>query len=308
MNDSFNIIDLLKILGKWRRAIIIITSISLVGSIVVSLLMPEYYKSQTTFYASNPALTDRQTLFNTQGRGESTIEYFGTKKDVDRVLSIAKSSYLSSYIIYKFDLFKHYDIDTANTKYYLTKVNKEFEANYSPIKTDLGGIEITILDTDPKMAADIANEIVRKIDEINKMMVLENKKKIIKMFNDEKERKEIRVSQLSDSLSSLRSLVKTNNGDNKISEKIQILKTRFDNTLDELNEISLLYEQHSLSTSEEISTLAVVEKAYSAEKKSKPIRWLIVVSSTFIALIFSIFCVIILEKYHQIKPELFNGD
>lgn len=301
-----NLLDLIKIIFKWRMRIMTVCLAAAVCSTLVSLLIPVYYKSTASFYASNPALTDRQTLFNTQGSSESMIEYFGSKKDIDRALSLAKSATLAAYIIHKFDLFRHYNVDTTKVRYYLTKVNEEFEDNYSPVKTDLGGVEITVYDRNPQMAADIANEIVRKIDDMNKAMIMENKRKIIRMFETNLETKHREVSLMSDSIANLK-LMAGGHPEGKAGERLDILKGRLESAITDMNIISTLYEQHATSTSDEISTVYFSDVAFPAEKKSKPIRWLIVVSSILITFLLAIVAAVLIEKYHEIKPELYKA-
>jgi uncharacterized protein involved in exopolysaccharide biosynthesis len=303
MTDSFNMIDLFKIIFKWRKHLMILGLLAAIGSSVVALMLPVYYKSTASFYASNPALMDRQTLFNTQGGAESRIEYFGAKKDIDRALSLAQSASLAGYIINKFDLYDHYKIDTNTTQYYMTQVNKEFADNYIPMKTDLGGIEITVFDTKPQMAADIANEIVEKVDDMNKKMIMENKKKIIGMFKNKLTEKEGSVNELSDRMASMRQNLNTVQD----QEQFNLLEKRLASMIEELNLLSSLYDQHAASTSDDISTIYRADVAYAAEKKSKPIRWLIVVTATFLTLFIGTIFVVVLERYREIKPQLVDA-
>ena len=60
-NQNLNLFDVFKVLWKWRKTVSIIMIVALVASIIVSLLMPNYYKSTAIFYAANPAMNDRQS-------------------------------------------------------------------------------------------------------------------------------------------------------------------------------------------------------------------------------------------------------
>ena len=131
MEDSINIVYLIKLIRKWRKPLLIVCAIALVASIVVSdphIMKPEY-KATSIILASNPGMMSSQSLFI-----ENTGNYFGTENDVDRVLSIAISTPLKSYIISKYKLFQHYKIDSASTEYPNTKIMKEFEDNYNVVK------------------------------------------------------------------------------------------------------------------------------------------------------------------------------
>jgi len=64
----------------------------------------------------------------------------------------------------------HYKIDMEDVEYPLTKLNKEYDDNISFKRTELLSIEIKVLDTDPKMAAEIANDIANLIDSAKNKM------------------------------------------------------------------------------------------------------------------------------------------
>jgi len=122
---------------------------------------------------------------------------------VDRIVSVAKSSQLFTHVIEKFDLFQHYEIDTSQ-EFYLSKAISRFRKNYKSFKNEYRGIELHVLDHDRVMAAKIANELVSKIDEINKNMLLESRKKVLKVFEERLAIKSIEVETLTDSLTSMR--------------------------------------------------------------------------------------------------------
>ena len=59
-------------------------------------------------------------------------------------------------IIEAFDLYKHYDVDSMKNQYHRTTVTKMFDENVSVKKTEYESVQITVLDTDPKVASAIA--------------------------------------------------------------------------------------------------------------------------------------------------------
>lgn len=54
---------------------------------------------------------------------------------------------------------------------------QEIWKNYEAIKTERDAIQISLYDTDPKLAADIINTIVHRVDEINKQHAKDAKSK-----------------------------------------------------------------------------------------------------------------------------------
>ncbi|MGB3077211.1 MAG: hypothetical protein WBB36_17935, partial [Chitinophagales bacterium] len=128
MNNSLNLIEFLKLIVKWRKPVLIVMGIGLLGSIVITdpHIMPPYYESVSLIYPLNPNLTQSSNLFCDNAQG-----YFGTAADVDRILSIAGSVPLKMFIVQKFNLFKHYKIDSMKSKYPVEAVLKELHSNYT---------------------------------------------------------------------------------------------------------------------------------------------------------------------------------
>ncbi|MCH8903794.1 MAG: hypothetical protein IIA45_07775, partial [Bacteroidetes bacterium] len=206
-NNSFNLIDLLASVKRWRRPIIIFTLLAILGSIIIThpRLMAPKYESVAIIYPINPALTDRPYLFKTESGGELSIDLFGGKEDIDRLISISKSSQIFTSVLDSFDLYTMYKIDTSK-KYHLSSAISKFKKNFTAAKNEYRGVEIHVKDKNKNTAADIANFIVRKIDEINKGMFLRSRKKIFGLFEGRLKTKQAEVEELTDSLSRMRRL------------------------------------------------------------------------------------------------------
>ena len=319
MDQTFNLVEMVRIFLKWKKPLIVVVLLGAIGSVIVAYSLPVYYKSVATFYPTNPSMTDRQILFS-QDTKENYVEYFGTKKDVERVLTIAKSAQLSSYIIDSFNLYEHYGIDRENDAYPITSVFKEFNGNYSAIKTELAAVEITLFDTDPKMAADMVNAITNRIDRVNKEMINVNKSHILVLFEQQKGDKQKEVDNLTDSLAMVGErydieVITSSDGEshqykgNSMQgiETYKVLHKIHENAVEELTTLTMLYNQYLLSSQDETSSLQIVEKAYPAEKKSKPVRWLVCVAINFGVLFFALIAVILIEKINEVKAELAHG-
>ncbi|MFM2224027.1 MAG: hypothetical protein RJA07_229 [Bacteroidota bacterium] len=296
-NQNLNLFDVFKVLWKWRKTVTIIMVVALVAAIIVSLLMPNYYKSTAIFYAANPAMNDRQNLFREQA-GNLPLEYFGTESDVDRVLQICKSGAINGYIINKYHLGSHYKIDST-TKYYATKVREEFKENSSMVRNELGAIEVTIWDTDAKTAAEISNDIVATADNINKQFFISNNEKSIALMKANKDIKQNEVNQLTDTLTYLRL-------HNASSDVINTLDLKKQNAIKDLGILNKLYEQFESAANNDFTTVNSIEKAYASEKKDKPMRSLIIIATLLITLLVSAISLMIIEKWKNIKPQLEN--
>lgn len=162
---------------------------------VITLLLPNHYKATTTFYAANPSLANPNGL----GYEESPRYVFGTNDDTDRLFSIITSGEIKAYLIKKFDLYKVYKIDSTTLKGKHT-MNLAFEENYKAISTKYKAIELSVEDTDPKRAADIANSAREYANDVTQRLIKDSQLKSLQSTKENLELQEKRVTLLGDSI------------------------------------------------------------------------------------------------------------
>lgn len=313
--NTSSLIGLLNILIKWKKPIGIFVVIATIASVVVSLLLPDEFESVAVFYPVNPAMTDRQMLFNEKGT-DQYIDYFGSKNDINRMISIAYSASVIDYLINEYKLYDHYKIDTTK-KLWQWKTKKELLSKYSCKKSELGAVEVTVVDEDKFLAAEMANKVVELIDKHSKEIIIRNKQKILALYKTKYDQKEFEVRSIADSLAEMRAkysiqelespdgqIVMVKGNDIQKVEIFKIMLRRHMNAIKDLNVITTIYEQHEATLKDDVSAVYIVESAYPAEKKSKPIRSLIVISAIFAAIFFGISGALIAEKVNEIKQQL----
>jgi len=162
MEQRENLLDVLKIFFKWLKPITYLCLGVGIGTAAISLLLSNYYESTTTFFASSIDQAKPGQIFGTSTRD---IEFYGDDRDNDRLLTIAESNDLKDYMIQKFDLYQHYDIDPTKEKSAFN-VRQKFNKYYTVIKTKRDAIELSIEDTDKELAAEMVNAAREKIDEL----------------------------------------------------------------------------------------------------------------------------------------------
>jgi uncharacterized protein involved in exopolysaccharide biosynthesis len=320
MDRSFNLIDALRVLINWKYPILIFVILSSLGGVAVALLLPEYYKSQVVFYPTNPARTESSVLFS-ETTSEFAADFSGTKNDINRLLTIATSSSVVDFMVNHFNLATHYGYDTTSTSYKRYKVTEEFKDNYSVLKTENGAIEITIIDTDPILAADMVNMAAVMIDKLNNSSLQDNKESVTAMFSKSYADKVAEVQSLSDTLAKLKGeygieivssgspdglpLVKGSNA--QVVETYKVLLKRQESAVTDLNKVKSLFDRNNAASTAEISSMFIIEKGYPAERKVKPIRWAICVSATLISMFLGIAGALLIDRMKYIKQELDNA-
>ncbi len=152
MDQKTTLVDIIKLIYKRRKKILIATFLVSVITAIVMLMMPNYYKAITTFYAASTDLIKPDPI----GGNVIQKKYYGNKDDIDRVLTVANSGVIRKKLVDKFDLYNHYDIDSTE-KLSEYKINKKLSKLFVVKKNERDAIELSIEDKDRKLVADIAN-------------------------------------------------------------------------------------------------------------------------------------------------------
>jgi capsular polysaccharide biosynthesis protein len=195
MDTKDSLLDIIPILYKRRKFILGMTLLAFVASVIVSLTLPNYYKSSTIFYPASTDLAKPLPL----GSVDKTLTFFGSDRDIDRLLSIAKSNELMEYLIKEFDLYSHYQIDSTSDKS-AHKIRLRLSKLYQVQKTKYDAIELSIEDQNPQMAAEIATKARQQIDERAQSLIKESQKQLLDYYHNNIVSKISIVKKITDSL------------------------------------------------------------------------------------------------------------
>jgi len=154
-------------LYAWRKHILYITLGTFILSVLLSLLMKNYYQGKTVFYAASQDLFKPEKVF---GGSQQDMFYYGSGEDIDRILTVGGSNEVIDFLIDSFDLWKVYKIKEENAlaRY---KIRKAVRENFNITLTKQDALELTVEDTDPQRAADMANAARDMIDHIVKWII-----------------------------------------------------------------------------------------------------------------------------------------
>ena len=155
-------VDLKKIfhiLWKWKTKIILFVFIITTLSVCISLLLPKWYKAKAVVLVPESTSTsiNPMDILGDLGLGPMT----GGNENIFRYLAILKSRSLKELMINKFNLKEHY-----NSKYSELAM-KELDDNMNFEVGDEFQVEISMLDKNQNLVADMANYIVHCLDSLN---------------------------------------------------------------------------------------------------------------------------------------------
>ncbi|HMG15512.1 MAG TPA: hypothetical protein VK590_08705 [Saprospiraceae bacterium] len=196
MNNRENLVGIIATLYRWRRQILTIVIGAAIISLVVSLFLPNYYSSTTSFYAASTDLAKPEMMY---GLTDKAMEYYGGDADIDRLLTIAESNELKDFLVDSFKLFSHYEIDSSGIKSRV-KVRDILDDLFEVKKTKYDAIEITIEDKDRFFAAKMTNAAREKINHFAIGLIKDNQKKILKSYDLGLFQKQKELNHLDDSL------------------------------------------------------------------------------------------------------------
>lgn len=200
MENQDNLLGVLSTVVRHRKMLLRFAILAAVLTAGISLLLPNYYASTATFYAASPQLANPELTFGNTGQ---VTEYYGNEHDLDRLLTIAESNELVDFMIKKFDLYVHYDIDSTKTKA-PHKIREHFRKLYSVEKTKADAVEITVEDTDREYAAMMANAAMGRINAIASRLTREGMGKMLAGFETLMTDKKWMLDNYSDTIRVLR--------------------------------------------------------------------------------------------------------
>lgn len=199
MDQKTTLVDVIKLIYKRRKQIIIATiAVSLLTAIVM-LLMPNYFKATSMFYAASPDLSKPDPI----GNSIDEKKYYGDKNDIDRILTIANSNNIKDYLIEEFDLFNHYEIDSTD-EFSRFKLRKKLDKLFQVKKNEKDAVELSVEDKDKTIAANMANSARVKIKTEVHNLIKRTQKTQIDSYNEKIKSKSTELNKLLDSIESLK--------------------------------------------------------------------------------------------------------
>ena len=330
--EGFDSSNFITFLYQWKRTFFIVVISAVIMSVVFSssYFITPLFKSQVVLFPTSTNAISKSLLNTAYGAKEDILE-FGEDQQVEQMLQILASNKIRDSIVIKYDLLNHYEIDNQDS-YKITKLFREYNSNIQFKKTRNSAVKIIVFDRDPQMAADIANDIAVLYDVVKNNMKRTRALKGYEIVEKEYLKLKLEIAIKEDSLTILRKLgvhdyesqaeminrqmameiAKGNTANIKrLESSLDILaeyggpyvslRDALEHDKKQLSEIKAKYEEAKVDAEQNLPQKFVVNTAYKAEKKEYPIRWLIVLITTFGALFSSILIIIVFEQLERLQ-------
>lgn len=325
--NEFSSINILSVLLKGKKWIVGITAIGAVVSIVTSLLLTEKFESTAVIFPAK----NNSVSFIQNSTSRDNILLFGEEEEAEQMLQVLESGEIRDRIIEKYELWRHYKVknDDKERKY---KLKKAYAKHVSSSRNRNGAIEIKVLDVNPDTAALIANNIIELYDSVKNRMLKEKAYEAYKVMEYEYNQVKSHIQEMEGELSVLKSKGALNDesyaaiadayaksvssgresknlkaimdSSDRYSSKAEALKERIEVENLRLSNMKEQFDQNRSNLNATLSHKFVSELAEVSDKKAYPIRWLIVVVSTFLSFIFAVFLLVGLENFKVIKNKM----
>lgn len=323
-NQYHNSANILAFLYGHRKWLIIVTLVGAILSAGGSLMLDNYFMGKVVLYPSATNSISESLL--KENYGKANVLEFGEEEQAEQLLQILNSAVIRDRIVKKYDLMNHYEIDSED-KYKRTKLFKQYAENFNFKRNEYQAVEIEVFDTDPQMAADMANDVAFLLDsvktEIHRSRSMKGyeivKKKYEDLKNDITKMEEelavvmskgvLNVETQSEAYSSEYAKA-ISAGKRKVAAEIKekmdsiskygsaylSLTEGIQNERLQLTTIKAKFEEAKVDAFEKLPNFFQTDKAYKPEKKAKPKRSIIVVVATFSVFIFACLFLIIREE------------
>ncbi|MCX6241097.1 MAG: hypothetical protein NTX43_04740 [Bacteroidetes bacterium] len=307
MDNFFNNVKLFDLIIKWKYHLLAVVIAALLLSVLFSspIFIKPLYKSYALVYPSN-------------------ISPYSTENETEQMMQMFQSKDIRDSVIHRFNLAKHWEIDSTYT-YFMSTMVFFWDQRVRIEKTPNEAVEIEVLDPDPQIACDMTSAIIDfynlKVRGLHKEKfgeVVENYKFIL----DIKQRYMDSLSKQLVEFGKKYGIIEYGNQtrevmrayfQNKGSSEVQkYLRNLEEHGGEYLKVVQLMNtESGSLSTmkldadralmdyNRKFTHANVLSQPFPADKKSFPVRWLIIVMSTLAALFLALIVAGIIENRKQ---------
>lgn len=312
MNDFFDNQRILQVIWRRKFHFIVVGAIAVLLSAIFSgpaFIKPKFKSTARVYPTNNVA------LFSEESKSEQLLEIINSRDIKLKMFDV-------------FNLSEVYNIDRTDPQY-LTYMFDNYNKNVNAGKTKFETVEIEVMDYEPQRASDMCDSLIRffnqklgKMHSIKHMEVIELTEKYIN-------EKSAELDSVSDLLQQLRNktgiisvpsqlervtegymnALSGNRGGNANTQQIKelldnfnvygaqisILEKKFNKYNGIIDSLQTIKQVQILEAGKNITYSHIVESPIPADKKSYPVRWLIVAFSTMAAVFLALLVFLILD-------------
>ena len=312
MERYFNNTNLVNLVLKWRIHLIVILAASIVLAVIFSspFFITPKFKSVAVIYPAN-------------------VSPYSDESETEQMFQVLQSQDIMDSVISRFNLPEHYKIK-PDYKYYKTAIYYEYSQNIKIEKTPYDAVRIEALDKDPVMASNIVEAIIGFYNEKVRMMHNEKYYEVMDMYEKLLAKKQKDIDSLKQALYNLsvesgllgydasseeimrgylRTVTSGAAGQINTSEvkrlkenmereggELILITERIKHEANSYSAFKVEYEDALRFFNANLTYCNVITHPFPADKKSYPIRWLIVAMTFILTFFFAIVIILLVEN------------
>ena len=317
MKKYFENDEILAVLWRWKTPLAVVFALSFLGSAIFSspIFIKPKFKSFARVYPTN-------------------LKKYSDESPTEQMIQMLESDAIRDTLCSRFNLDTLYDID-ANEPSYKDLLYREYSDHVQFKKTKFESVEIEVLSTSPQIAFDMVKSIIDLYNIQVKTLQDEKLVEAVNTVKEMKEQKKVEMDFLESELNVLRRefgildygsqvknlskeyyklLARSNVDPNKIAKvkaeldnlklkgvEYENLSARLWSVRDSYNGFKLKYEEHVKELNRKKEYAMKIVNPYKADKKTYPVRWLIVLVSVAVVMSGALGVVSFLDRFERKK-------
>jgi uncharacterized protein involved in exopolysaccharide biosynthesis len=339
-DKEFNFATVLDFFLEFKWPIIIVTLAAGLLAFIFSMpyFMPPKYQSTVVLYPATTNSISKAILSSNQSEKNDVLA-LGQEEEAEQLLQILQSDEITNKVIKKYHLMQHYHID-PNGAYPYTSLGKTFKKNISYRRTEYMSIEISVMDESKDTAAKMANDIAAFADTAKNNVLHQRARDVLAIVKEKYEEKQKFINMMVDSLAKIGEIgvppysvqgasslsqdyLKAVSGHNtalanELKQKMDLQakyspiqksfldRIEFENK--ELSTVRTNYEHAVVDAEKMLPATMIVNYATPAERKSWPVRSLILLVSMVSAFGLSVLFFAFLTNLREYRRTRFNPE
>ena len=281
--------DFFDLMWLWRKQILLLVLTTFIITTAVVFLIPKRYLSVATALPASSYATDKGSVFSQNLQNlYSTI---GLPDDLDKIVGTAHLDTVYRSVIAQLDLTDHFGLGKADPNA-IAKAGLILKKHTRVIKSDYGELKVKVWDVDRDLAANLANAIIEKLQQIHQDVQTMNNSTMLVKINEEYLKKKIDYERLTDSIQHAGT-----------TPTADLLNAQKSSLLQEVQEYQTLLNQYKLMVDARPQALVIIERATPAVAPDQPRPLQAIIGATVLSFFFGVLTALALNKRKQQQFE-----
>ncbi|MFI5148433.1 MAG: hypothetical protein ACHQRM_01790 [Bacteroidia bacterium] len=307
----FDNLVFIHVIVKWKKQLLLVLISSAVLGFVLSseFFIKPKYKSTAILYPAN-------------------LAPYGNETATEQMLQLLQSADIRSAVCERFKLADRYQVDLSKKGGY-SSLYDTYNDNVDIRRTEFESVKIDVYDTDPQEACMMVDSIVSMMNLKARSLQRSKTAEVVKLLKAELDFKRVEIDTLETALKVLREkyglldyyiqtkealkryykLITSGANKEKLTELDGILKNleakgaesvslkqMHQKAYETYADIRMAYDKSLSDSRKELTYANLVAKPYPSDKKSTPVRWIIVCITTLSAFVFSLLVIVVIEN------------